>query len=166
MPEEHQASMALVLLEDVLGSNYGRWLLDALQIHATATFGQLPETEKFLKLDKRLVARARGLELVDEELRSRLPQIDFERSLQTPSTALAKFYLPGSYFTWYASEFDGEDLFFGLVATEEIEQDYFSLSDLMTWRSRSGQPVARDPDFEPASLDELHELHEKRRLQW
>lgn len=158
--------MALVLFEDVLGSNYGRWLLDALQLHAAATFGQLPESTDLLKLDKRLVAQARGLELVDEELRSRLPQIDFERSLQTSSTALVKFYLPDSYFTWYASEFDGEDLFFGLVSTEEIEQDYFSLSDLMTWRNRSGQPVTRDPDFEPTSLDELQELHEKRRLQW
>ena len=42
--------------------------------------------------------------------------------------ALVKFFIPDSNWTWYASEFDGEDTFYGLVVGHEIEPAYFSLS--------------------------------------
>jgi len=45
-----------------------------------------------------------------------------------------KFLPPDNNWTWYASEFDGEDLFFGLVSGFEVELGYFSLKELQQVR--------------------------------
>ena len=37
---------------------------------------------------------------------------------------------PASDWTWYATEYDGEDLFFGLVSGFEVELGYFSRTEL------------------------------------
>ena len=63
-----------------------------------------------------------------------------------------KFFTPDSNWTWYASEFDGEDIFFGLVAGFEIELGYFSLSELKEARGPLGLPIERDRFFEPTDL--------------
>lgn len=44
--------------------------------------------------------------------------------------AQVKFFTPDSNWTWYASEFDGQDIFFGLVAGQEMELGYFSPAEL------------------------------------
>ena len=41
LPGEHQASMALVLLQEVLGDDYGQWIKDALELYAVVTIGQV-----------------------------------------------------------------------------------------------------------------------------
>jgi hypothetical protein len=40
----------------------------------------------------------------------------------------AKIFTPDAQWTWYTSEFDGKDIFFGLVIGPDIELGYFSLS--------------------------------------
>ena len=61
------------------------------------------------------------------------------------------------------SEFDGDDIFFGLVIGLEIEFGYFSLSELQSVRGPLGLPIERDLHFEPKSLRELRDQHKKNR---
>jgi hypothetical protein len=69
--------------------------------------------------------------------------------------AVVKFFTPDSSWTWYASEFDGEDLFFGLVDGHEKELGSFSLSELKSIRGRFGLPIERDLHFTPTPLAQL-----------
>lgn len=62
---------------------------------------------------------------------------------------VAKFFTPDSQFTWYATEFDGKDTFFGLcdLGMGCPELGYFCLSELLTIRGSLGLPVERDRWF-------------------
>ena len=75
--------------------------------------------------------------------------------------AQVKFFTPDSNWTWYASEFDGEDTFFGLVSGFEVELGYFTLSELQGARGPLGLPIERDQHFEPKKLGELLEEHRR-----
>lgn len=75
--------------------------------------------------------------------------------------ALVKFFTPDSNWTWYASEFDGEDIFFGLVSGFAVELGYFSLSELQAVKGPLGLPIERDLHFKPKTLKELKEKHEQ-----
>lgn len=68
---------------------------------------------------------------------------------------VAKFFTPDGNWTWYATEFDGEDTFFGLVSGAEVELGYFSLSELQGIRGRLGLPVERDRGFSATLRDVL-----------
>jgi len=57
---------------------------------------------------------------------------------------IVKFFTPDSNWTWYATEFDGEDTFFGLVIGHETELGYFSLRELQSVRGPMGLPIERD----------------------
>lgn len=69
--------------------------------------------------------------------------------------AVVKFFTPDGSWTWYASEFDGEDTFFGLVDGHVRELGSFSLSELKSVRGRFGLPIERDRHFTPTPLTEL-----------
>ena len=77
--------------------------------------------------------------------------------------AQVKFFTPDANWTWYASEYDGQDLFFGLVDGHELEFGYFSLLDLRGIQGPLGLPIERDLYFEPKSLGELLDRHRKLR---
>ena len=77
--------------------------------------------------------------------------------------AQVKFFTPDAQWTWYASEFNGDDIFFGLVIGLEIEFGYFSLSELKSVRGPLGLPIERDLHYEPKSLRELRDQHKKDR---
>ena len=77
--------------------------------------------------------------------------------------AHVKFFTPDSNWTWYASEFDGEDIFYGLVIGFEVEFGYFSLSELQSVHGPLGLPIERDLYFEPKPLRQLFEMHKKER---
>lgn len=76
---------------------------------------------------------------------------------------MVKFFTPDSSWTCYATEFDGEDIFYGLVVGLEIELGYFSLSELEETRGPLGLPIERDLQFEPRALSELMEEHKRER---
>lgn len=107
--------------------------------------------------------KLRGHSLLTAEIRASLPQLyatdqlDFEAC-----TAQVKFFTPGSHWTWYATEFDGQDTFFGLVYGFAIEIGYFSLAELETVRGKRGLPVERDLYFEPMSIAEVRLKHSNR----
>lgn len=76
--------------------------------------------------------------------------------------ARVKFFTPDGGWTWYATEFDGEDTFFGLVIGFEAELGYFSLTELESIRGKMGLPVERDRGFKPTTLKELKDHYIKR----
>jgi len=102
--------------------------------------------------------------LLPDEIRAQLPPLYSSEGQGLDAKALVKFFTPDSGWTWYASEFDGEDTFFGLVSGLEVELGYFSLSELEEVRGPWGLPIERDKFFTPTSLRELQEQHRRDRL--
>ena len=102
-------------------------------------------------------------QLMTEELRQQLPGLYEGEELGLDGKAIAKYFTPDSNWTWYASEFDGEDLFFGLVVGHEIELGYFSLRELKSVRGPLNLLIERDLHYEPKSLQELINEHKKLR---
>jgi hypothetical protein len=95
------------------------------------------------------------MKLLTEELRRKLPAIKGQEEKGVEALAFAKFFMPGSHWVWYATEFDGEDLFFGFVKGDFPELGYFSLSELEAVRGPLGLPIERDLHFTPTPLREL-----------
>lgn len=87
-------------------------------------------------------------------LRRALPPL---RSTEHEADPLArvKFFTPWSNWTWYATEFDGKDTFFGLVVGFETELGYFSLLELEAIRGPCGLRIERDLYFKPTPLSQL-----------
>ena len=104
-----------------------------------------------------------GKNLLNPESRKKLPELYSGEEQGLDALAQVKFFTPTSNWTWYASEFNGEDIFFGLVIGFEIEFGYFSLSELQAVKGALGLPIERDLHFEPKSLRELRELHRRER---
>lgn len=74
------------------------------------------------------------------------------------AVAVVKFFTPDSNWTWYATEFDGDDLFFGLVDGFEKEIGYFRLSELKSVKGALGLPIERDMFFKPKNTKRIDEL--------
>ena len=104
-----------------------------------------------------------GDNLLDQQSREKLPALYSGEELGLMAIALVKFFTPDSNWSWYASEFDGDDLFFGLVSGFEVELGYFSLSELQSVKGSLGLPIERDLYYEPKTLKELMKKHEQDR---
>lgn len=102
-----------------------------------------------------------AMELLPGELRAALPPLYTNEQIGMQAIAPVKYFTPDSNWTWYATEFDGEDLFFGMVSGYVIELGYFSLSELEGVRGLFGLPIERDLHFQPETLHVL-EAHEQR----
>ena len=102
--------------------------------------------------------------LLTKENRRALPPLYSSENSKTEPEAVVKFFDPGGSWTWYATEFDGDDLFWGLVDGHEAEYGYFRLSELMAVRNRLGLGVERDRHFRPESLAALKDAANERRL--
>ena len=105
----------------------------------------------------------RGGSLLDSISLSELPPLYFGEDQGLDAKAKVKFTLPGHGWTWYASEFDGQDTFFGLVAGFEIELGYFSYRELSELRSPDGMVVIRDWVFKEKTLGEMLDFHNRRK---
>ena len=55
------------------------------------------------------------MELLPDKIREQLPPLYANEEIGLEAPAVVKFFTPDAGWTWYASEFDGEDTFFGLV---------------------------------------------------
>ncbi len=93
--------------------------------------------------------------LLTKELRKKLPTLYSQEEKGLDAVAIVKFFTPDSNWTWYATEFDGKDTFFGLVDGFEKELGYFSLSELQNVKGALGLPIERDRYFIPKTLREL-----------
>lgn len=94
------------------------------------------------------------MKLLTKADRKRLPPIYATQDDADP-VAQVKFFDPCGSWTWYATEFDGEDLFFGLVDGFEKELGYFSLSELASVKGPYGIGIERDKWFDPTPLSKL-----------
>ena len=104
-----------------------------------------------------------AMELLPGEIRAALPPLYHNEQQGLDAIAPLKLFTPDSSWTWYASEFDGDDLLFGLVSGMEIELGYFSLSELEGVRGPLGLPVERDLYHHPVSLRELQDYEYRLR---
>lgn len=99
--------------------------------------------------------------LLPAEIRQRLPPLYSQENQGDAAIVHVKFFSPYSGWAWYATEFDGEDTFFGLVRGHEEELGYFSYNELVN-ANKNGLPlVERDTSWGPMPLGEakLHEAH-------
>ena len=96
------------------------------------------------------------MKLVTEEVRKTMPPLYSTEHEKDPLARL-KFFTPWTNWTWYATEFDGEDTLFGLVDGFERELGYFSLSELESVTGPGGLRIERDLYFTPTPLSKLHE---------
>ena len=98
------------------------------------------------------------MELLTKELRAQLPTLYSQEHVPDP-LMLCKSFTPDSDWTWYACEFDGDDVFFGYVVGFEHELGYFLLSELTQARGPLGLPIERDIHFSPLRLSEVKKVH-------
>lgn len=98
---------------------------------------------------------------MDQASREKLPPLYANEDLGLMALALVKFFTPDANWTWYASEFDGEDTFFGLVAGLDVELGYFLLSELQSVHGPLGLPIERDIHFQPKTFKDLLKEHGK-----
>lgn len=98
------------------------------------------------------------MKLLTKEIRKQLPPLYANEEVPDPMVVV-KFFDPQSGWTWFATEFDGEDTFFGLTVGHEAELGYFSLGELQSYKGRFGLGIERDLHFRPKPLSEIRTLY-------
>lgn len=98
--------------------------------------------------------------LMTEDIKKQIPKLyDTEETPKEDKTVYVKYFSPYSNWSWYVLEFDGVDMFFGLVKGFEVEYGYFSLSELANVTVFNGVPaVERDLSFAPQPLKEIETM--------
>jgi len=99
------------------------------------------------------------MKLVTDEIREVVPKLYSQEEKGDEAVSYVKFFTPWSNWTWYATEFDGENTFSGLVVGLETELGYFSLKELSEVTGPCGLKIERDLYFTPKPLSELRKLH-------
>jgi len=95
------------------------------------------------------------MKLLTQEIRKKLPPLYSQEDKGGKAVAYLKMFTPDSSYTFFATEFDGEDTFFGLVDGHEKELGYFSLKELESVRGGLGLPIERDLYWTPKTLEEI-----------
>ena len=94
--------------------------------------------------------------LLDDQLRNRLPAL-YSQEAEPDPIVYAKFFLPGTGWTWYVTEGgeQGNDfLFFGFVS-DSGEFTRFRLSELQAVRDLTGAQVELDLTFTEGRLTDV-----------
>ena len=99
------------------------------------------------------------MKLLTKEIKEVIPKLYTQEERGDEAVVYVKFFTPWSNWTWYATEFDGEDTFFGWVVGLEKELGYFSLKELSKVTGPFGLKIERDLYFTPKPLRELKNLH-------
>ena len=95
------------------------------------------------------------MKLLTEKIKQAIPELYAQDGKGGDAIAHVKFFPPDSSWTWYATEFDGTDQFFGLVDGWEMELGYFSLSELKSATGPMGLHIERDMYWEPKPLKDI-----------
>jgi hypothetical protein len=98
------------------------------------------------------------MKLLTNELRAKLPPL-YSQEAEADPVVYAKFFLPGTGWTWYVTEGSPREddfLFFGFVVGLDSEFGYFLLSELESVRSPLlGLPVELDLTFPEGRLTDV-----------
>jgi hypothetical protein len=93
--------------------------------------------------------------LLNSDIKEKLGALYSQEHNPDPA-AVVRFFDSLGDWSWYATEFDGEDTFFGVVLGFERELGYFSLSEFEQVNRDAGfERIKRDPDFKPMKLSEI-----------
>lgn len=93
------------------------------------------------------------MKLLTKAVLKSLPPLYSQEKVEDPIVRV-KFFDPTGSWTWYATEFDGVDTFFGLVDGHEEELGYFSLAELQAVRGRFSLGIERDMHWAPRPLSQ------------
>ena len=91
------------------------------------------------------------MKLLTKALLKQLPPLYATEDQEDPMV-ICKFFYPDFDWSWFAIEYDGEDVFFGLVDGFVAELGYFTRSELEANRDKLGLPIERDLYFSPCRL--------------
>ena len=94
------------------------------------------------------------MNLLTQEIISTLPKLQATVNEVDPLVR-CKFFLPGTGWTWYVIEYDGEDLMYGYVVGLERELGYFSFKEIISVRGPMLLGVERDLYFTPKPLSKI-----------
>ena len=94
------------------------------------------------------------MKLLTKQLLRQLPPLYAMEDVKDPMV-ICKFFYPDFPWTWYAIEFDGEDIFFGFVDGDFPELGYFKLSELTNSHGKLGMSIERAENFKPIRLSKL-----------
>jgi len=92
------------------------------------------------------------VKLLTPELRAEFARIGKTQDADDP-LVVAKFRCPGTGWTWYAIEFDGDDTFWGFVSGFADEFGDFSLTELEALTG-AGE-VERVEDWKPRAISSV-----------
>jgi len=102
------------------------------------------------------------MELMTKEIREKFKEVGSQEKKEIgEQIVVVKFFDPTGSWTWYATEFDGEDTFFGLVDGFELEWGTFSLSELQSVKGRFGLGIERDLYFGMPKIKDIQRLKER-----
>jgi hypothetical protein len=93
------------------------------------------------------------MELLPESIAQQIPPLYAQEQSPDP-IAHVKFFTTDSNWIWYVTEYDAQDIFFGLVQGFEEELGYFSLHELESI-DPMGLGIERDLNFQPTPLSQL-----------
>jgi hypothetical protein len=97
------------------------------------------------------------MQLLTNELKAKLPKLYATENEKDPICYI-KFFTPDSSWSWYVTEFDGIDRFFGYVCGLSNELGYFSLAELESTTGAMGLHIERDISFTPTKLSLVKRL--------
>ena len=100
------------------------------------------------------------MKLLTQELRKQLPALGATEHQEDPMVLL-KLFTPDSNWSWFITEFDQQDTFFGAVAGHEFELGYISLSELEQTTGPLGLHVERDLYFKPTPLSKIRKQYSR-----
>jgi len=96
------------------------------------------------------------MKLLTKQIRKILPPLYAQENRGGEAIAYIKFFMPDNYCSaWYATEFDGHDIFFGLVVGFGKKLSHFSLKGLERIRGPESFSVERDTSWQPKPLKEI-----------
>ena len=108
--------------------------------------------------------KIRGMKLLTEELRRKLPPLYSQDGKGGKAVAYLKYFTPDSGFTWWITEGsairdeNGREVdfqFFALVQGQFREFGYVNLSELESVNGPMGLPIERDLYWKPKTLEEI-----------
>jgi len=95
------------------------------------------------------------MKLLTKEILKKLPALYSTDDLGEKAIAQVKFFSIANDWRWFATEFDGEDTFFGLVQGFDTELGYFSLKELESVKWLSIPAIERDLHWQPKSIEQI-----------
>ena len=101
------------------------------------------------------------MELLTKEIREAFKKIGSQDGKGEEAICVVEFFDPTGSWTWYATEFDGKDTFFGLVDGFELEWGSFSLSELKSVKGPLGLGIERDRYFGMPKLKDVSRLKDR-----